>query len=200
LVLPCIQRTYNVRTMAAGRASSLMIVDPADNSVNYARTKGPLPPIGVQMLSPDTPQQLYNKNLTDLSNIVPATTLTINGVPATIPAPTIGGTLAMYSGPGAIIWGTFSDTLTGTNTVYGHEAGDSITSGLRNCAFGVRALTSNTTGSDNTIVGNDAAATITGTSGITAVGANAFRSAITPTFPLFPTHDNVVFGANAMRY
>lgn len=177
------------------RAARLLFTGAAPNGGNViARTGGPQPIVGVQMMTPSSPMPLYNKILTDPSNIVPASGLTINGSALTIPGPTVGGTVAIYDA-GAITWGTFVDTFVGTNTRFGHNALAQVTTGVNNTAFGVNALHDLTTGDNNSACGHNALQHLTIGDRNTAVGANALSA------PFYSDpNDCVAIGANAMRY
>lgn len=177
------------------RSARLVFTGAAPNGGNViARTPGPQPIVGVQMMTPSSPMPLYNKILTDPSNIIPASGLTLNGTPTTIPGPTVGGTVAIYSA-GAITWGTFTDTFVGTNTRFGYHALAEVTTGVNNTAFGVNALHDLTTGDNNSACGHNALQHLTIGSRNTAVGANA----LSEQFFSEPS-DCVAVGSGAMRY
>jgi len=79
------------------------------------------------------------------------------------------------------------------NTIFGCQAGYSITTGYHNSIFGLKSAYLITTGSQNVIFGRDAAYSITTGNLNTILGRNAGQAITTGTY-------NCMFGASAGRY
>lgn len=163
-----------------------------------ARTPGPGVPIGITMVTADSHNVLYNKNVTDPSNKVAASTLVVNGAPMTFTTPTMAGQFVIYDGT-ELVFGTYPDTFVGTNTRYGDDALKAVTSGHSNCAFGYHSLVNATTGSDNCGCGYGAFRWLNTQSRCIAIGSEALWHPTAPISDYSEKPDNVIaIGHRAM--
>lgn len=163
-----------------------------------ARTPGPGVPIGITMVTADSHNVLYNKNVTDPSNKVAASTLVVNGAPVTFTTPTTAGQFVIYNGA-ELVFGTYPDTFVGTNTRYGDDALKATTTGTSNCAFGYHSLVGVTTGSDNCGCGYGTFRWANTQSRCIAIGSEVLWRATAPTGDYAEKPDDVIaIGHRAM--
>lgn len=91
-----------------------------DGSSVTVKTPGVMPPLATRVVTPTSRHAFKNKILTDPSNIIAATSLSIGGEPAVFPVTPAAGTVLTYDGAD-VTWAAPVVPAPGTATPYGRD-------------------------------------------------------------------------------